>query len=57
VVVNWAEIDRLRRTYGFDDAITPGAIDALTKVGLERVPLPQAGPSITILRVTAVEKH
>jgi hypothetical protein len=34
LVIDWNEVARLRRTYGFDDAITPENIAALGALGL-----------------------
>jgi hypothetical protein len=50
VVVNWPEVERLRGTYGFDEAITPAAIDGLIQAGLEVVPAP-GWKGVVVLRV------
>lgn len=50
LVVNWPEIERLRATYGFDDAITPAAVEALMNAGLEAVPVP-GWKGVLVLRV------
>jgi len=39
ILVNWNEIDRLRRTYGWWGEITPALVDALLDHGAERFPL------------------
>ncbi len=38
VVVNWLEINRLRATYGYDESITPAAIDGLIRPGITADP-------------------
>ncbi len=38
VVVSWSEIDRLRRTYGYPDAITRESFEKLTRAGLRQMP-------------------
>jgi hypothetical protein len=55
VVVDWAEIRRLKRTYGFDEAITPEAVEGLVKAGIVPVKM-EAPPGWTILQVAAVKK-
>jgi hypothetical protein len=47
--INWAEVERLRRTYGFDPAITPEAVKTLAEAGVREVPVEAAG--LTLLRV------
>ena len=37
VVIDWAEVKRLRGTYGFDEAITPEAIGGIVRAGIRRV--------------------
>lgn len=37
VLFSWAEIERLRRTYGFSDAITPGWVRELASAGMTLV--------------------
>lgn len=37
VLVHWAEIARLRATYGFSDWITPTLFDQLAEIGLQQV--------------------
>jgi hypothetical protein len=51
VVVNWREIERLRKSYGFDDAITPDAIAGLKKAGLEEIAFAPGRGVVTVLRV------
>lgn len=50
VVFDWPEIDRLRKTYGFDAAITPEAVQGLIDAGIRPVQI-AAPPGWTILRV------
>jgi hypothetical protein len=50
VVVNWLEIERLRKTYGFAPAVTRESIAALVEAGAEEV-RQQLLPNKTILRV------
>lgn len=38
VVFSWAEIERLRRTYGFAEAVAPGWVAELVEAGLTPVP-------------------
>jgi len=38
VVFSWAEIERLRRTYGFAEVVTPAWAEELAAAGLARVP-------------------
>jgi hypothetical protein len=49
VLVHWPEVERLRRTYGFDVAITPEAVKGLAEAGLREVPLEDG--RVTLLRV------
>lgn len=49
VLVHWPEVERLRRTYGFDEAITPEAVKGLAEAGLREVPLEDGW--VTLLRV------
>jgi hypothetical protein len=52
VLINWSEVDRLRKTYGFDPAITPDALGRLKQAGLVEIPLEALGlPGLTLLRV------
>ncbi|MGN6367974.1 MAG: hypothetical protein ACTHN5_06905, partial [Phycisphaerae bacterium] len=52
---DWAEVERLRRTYGFDEAITPAAVEGLVGAGVGRVEEAGVPRSLTILRVKGVE--
>jgi hypothetical protein len=49
ILINWPEIERLRRTYGFDPRITPEAVQSLTAAGLTEVNLGAHG--LTLLHV------
>ncbi len=49
ILINWPEIDRLRRTYGFDPRITPEAMQSLTAAGPTEVKLGVQG--LTLLHV------
>jgi hypothetical protein len=49
ILINWSEIDRLRRTYGFDPAITPDAVKTLAAAGLKEIPTD--APGLTLLEV------
>ena len=53
VVIDWAEVKRLRGTYGFDGAITPEAVAAIVRAGIRRVEADVPG-NIEILQVKAV---
>ena len=53
VVIDWAEVRRLRGTYGFDEAITPEAIDAIVRAGIRRVDA-DVPANLTILQVQPV---
>ncbi|HUO07179.1 MAG TPA: hypothetical protein VM008_02520 [Phycisphaerae bacterium] len=55
VVIDWSEVNRLRGTYGFDEAITPEAIDGLVRAGVKRVEA-DVPAGITVLQVKAVGK-
>jgi len=48
--IDGMEVERLRRTYGFDDAVTKEAIARLKEVGIEDTEAVE-GTGITILRV------
>jgi hypothetical protein len=37
IFINWGEIDRLSKTYGFDESITPRLFNSLSKAGEYRV--------------------
>lgn len=39
VILDWPEIYRLRKTYGFNPAVTPRNVEALIRAGLEPVPV------------------
>ncbi|HTV48916.1 MAG TPA: hypothetical protein VMG59_10785 [Phycisphaerae bacterium] len=52
LVVDFNEVDRLRKTYGFPASITPMAIMAMEKYGLTPLEY-QTAPEIWILRVPA----
>jgi hypothetical protein len=44
VVFNWVEIDRLRKTYGFSERVTPAWVAELEQAGLQPMPVSsQAG--------------
>jgi len=49
ILINWTEVDRLRKTYGFDPRITPEAVQTLTAAGLTDIHLGVQG--LTLLRV------
>lgn len=51
VVVSWPEIQRLRSTYGFDEAITPEAFAAMERAGLSVYRDYPPTPGITIFVV------
>jgi hypothetical protein len=53
VVFSWAEIDRLRDTYGFPEFVTRGWVEARRAGGLRRVELPEEaeGLDVEILEV------
>jgi hypothetical protein len=50
VVFDWAEISRLHKTYGFDEAMTPEAMEGLVRAGIVPVKM-EAPPGWVILRV------
>ena len=50
VLFNWAEIERLRKSYGFDALMTPEIIPGLEKAGIQDTHA-QSGAPLTILRV------
>ncbi len=54
VWINWSEVDRLRRDYAFDPAITPEAFAPWATAGAAQIPLDHQGPNfrgITLLRL------
>jgi len=53
VFIDWSEVNRLRSTYGFDEAITPEAVEGLVKAGIRPVQA-EVPANITILQVRAV---
>ncbi len=54
LIVDWNEVDRLRRTYGFDPLITPHNIKAMIPLGL--IPLAvKTAPGIQIFEVATAE--
>ncbi|MEW6249296.1 MAG: hypothetical protein AB1716_01515 [Planctomycetota bacterium] len=54
VVFCWDEIERLRRTYGFPEFVTPAWAETLVAAGLRRVPADDTGPGrVETFEVTA----
>ena len=50
ILIQWPEVERLRRTYGYDEAITPDAVAGLKAAGLAEIPL-QGADGMTLLQV------
>ncbi len=50
MVIDWREIERLRATYGFDDAITPVTMQNLENFAITRI-APDDFPGWTVLRI------
>ncbi len=54
LIVDWNEVQRLRRTYGFDPVITPRNINSLIPLGLNPLAV-KTSPGIQIFAVTTPE--
>jgi len=58
VLFSWAEIDRLRQTYGFAEVVTPQWVAELEQAGLQRVEIegqPAGSDSVAIYRLPAAK--
>ncbi len=51
LILDWPEVRRLRATYGFNSAVTPAAIAAMQRAGLQPLKAPTI-PGIQIFRVS-----